>query len=146
MIRMKEKRRLQAGQAFAAEEWGDDVSGKVVSSWGPYTSIVGTAVKTSVAGLTAKAELTAMAGWEQMAPESKTELRSAVGDELVAAFNAMDTDGNGSISNAELREAMRRVNPEATDEQIANMVTLVDVSGDGEVTLQEFVMFMLFEQ
>ena len=35
------------------------VAGKVVSSWGPYTSIVGTAVKTGVAGLTAEAELTA---------------------------------------------------------------------------------------
>ena len=60
MIRMKEKRRLQAGKAFAAEELGLDeetLSGRVVSSYGPYTSIVGTAKKTGVAGLTAEPEM-----------------------------------------------------------------------------------------
>ena len=55
---------MQAAEAFVEETFSTldgDVSGKVVSSWGPYTSIVGTAVKTGVAGLTAKAELTAKA-------------------------------------------------------------------------------------
>ena len=52
--------RLQAGKAFAAEELGLDeetLSGRVVSSYGPYTSIVGTAKKTGVAGLTAEPEM-----------------------------------------------------------------------------------------
>ena len=51
---------LQAGKAFAAEELGLDeetLSGRVVSSYGPYTSIVGTAKKTGVAGLTAEPEM-----------------------------------------------------------------------------------------
>ena len=55
-----DKRRLQAGKAFAAEELGLDeetLSGRVVSSYGPYTSIVGTAKKTGVAGLTAEPEM-----------------------------------------------------------------------------------------
>ena len=53
MIRMREKRRVQAAKAYAQEELvkdGEEFVGAVVSSWGPYTSIVGTAVKTGVAG------------------------------------------------------------------------------------------------
>ena len=71
MIRMKEKRRVQAGKAFVDDELKlpAGLEGKVVSSWGPYTSIVGTAVKTSVAGLTAQAELTANVNWGKMAPD-----------------------------------------------------------------------------
>ena len=58
MIRMKEKRREQAGQAFAREMLGlskDESKVKTVSSWGPYVSTVGTAKKTGVAGLTTEA-------------------------------------------------------------------------------------------
>jgi len=51
MIRMKEKRREQAAAAYASEAFGGEDKGKVVSSWGPYTSFVGTAKKTSVPGL-----------------------------------------------------------------------------------------------
>ena len=58
MIRMKEKRRLQAAQAYAEEVFEELEEPTVVSSWGPYTSMVGTATKTGVAGLTAKSKLT----------------------------------------------------------------------------------------
>jgi hypothetical protein len=55
MIRMKEKRREQAAAIFGKDK---NIEGKVVSSYGPYTSIVGTAKNTGVAGLTKKAKLT----------------------------------------------------------------------------------------
>ena len=146
MIRMKEKRRVQAGKAFAEEEFDEaELEGKVVSSWGPYTSIVGTAVKTGVAGLTAKAELKATDGWNKMAPESKADMRSAVGSELVDAFNNLDKDGSGTLSLEEISSAMKQVKPTASDKEIADMVSLADKSGTGEVTLQEFVMMMLFQ-
>jgi len=54
MIRMKEKRREQAATLFANRR---NVEGKVVSSWGPYTSTVGTAKNTGVAGMTTKAQM-----------------------------------------------------------------------------------------
>jgi hypothetical protein len=57
MIRMKEKRREKAAALFAKEELAVEAP-QVVSSWGPYTSTVGTAVVTGVAGLTAPAKLT----------------------------------------------------------------------------------------
>jgi hypothetical protein len=53
MIRMKEKRREQAAAAYALQTMEDELSkrAKVVSSWGPYTSTVGTATKTGVKSL-----------------------------------------------------------------------------------------------
>ena len=54
MIRMKEKRREKAALKFATSVLGvnDVTTVKVRSSWGPYTSTVGTAKTTSVPGLT----------------------------------------------------------------------------------------------
>ena len=50
MIRMKEKRREQAAAAYAEEVLANKEA-QVVSTWGPYTSTVGTAKKTGVPGL-----------------------------------------------------------------------------------------------
>jgi hypothetical protein len=57
MIRMKEKRREQAAKSFAKAYMKSVDDAYVVSSWGPYTTISGTAKKTGVAGLTAPAKL-----------------------------------------------------------------------------------------
>lgn len=53
MIRMKEKRREKAALAFAQKQMGiaDVTQVKVRSSWGPYTSTVGTAKTTAVPGV-----------------------------------------------------------------------------------------------
>jgi len=149
MIRMKEKRRLQAAEAFLSEELSPDVEmteleGRVVSSWGPYTSIVGTAVKTGVAGLTAEAKVTAKQSWQKMAPDSKADLRSAFASEIVEAFKAVDTDGSGTLSREEITTAVRKLDPNVTDDEVSNMLSVADLSADGEVTLQEFVMMTLF--
>jgi len=149
MIRMKEKRRLQAAEAFASEELRQFVgpdetfTGKVVSSWGPYTSIVGTATKTGVAGLTAEAELTKDALTKAMSAEEADSKWTATGESLAAAFRKIDTDGSGSLSLEELSEAIRAINPDVTDAEVEGLVSNANVSGTGEVTLQEFVMLML---
>jgi|Transcript_68316 hypothetical protein len=62
IVRMKEKRRVDAAQIYAKGAFGEpkeEGGPRVVSSWGPYTQISGTATKTGVAGLTAKAKLPA---------------------------------------------------------------------------------------
>jgi hypothetical protein len=52
MLRMKERRREKAAQAFAVRELGVPPDGvKVRSTWGPYTSTVGTAKNTKVPGV-----------------------------------------------------------------------------------------------
>jgi hypothetical protein len=61
MIRMKEKRREEAAAAFAAEE--PELNNpempalKLASSWGPYTSMIGTAKSTSVKSLEQNAKV-----------------------------------------------------------------------------------------
>jgi len=158
MIRMKEKRRLQAGQAYAADVFGTEhLEGRVVSSWGPYTSIVGTAVKTGVAGLTTKAELTtdveltkdekkvAEKGWAELGSD-KVSGWAATGEELAAAFGAIDKDGSGTISGSELAVAIRAVKPNASSAEVTDMVTLADADEDGVISLSEFTMLMLFGQ
>ena len=53
---MKEKRRVEAAARIAADLFADkldtDDKPTVLSSWGPYTQISGTASKTSVPGVT----------------------------------------------------------------------------------------------
>lgn len=56
MIRMKEARRIKAAKLFAAEEEGLEEA-NVVASWGPYTTVSGTAKNTGVAGLTTQAKM-----------------------------------------------------------------------------------------
>lgn len=56
MVRMKEKRREKAALKFAQDKLRTDEP-LVVSSWGPYTSTVGTAKATGIPGLTAPAKL-----------------------------------------------------------------------------------------
>merc|ERR1712187_165921 len=45
MIRMKESRRMKAAKKWAAETFGEDSGGDVLSSWGPYTSTIGQVYK-----------------------------------------------------------------------------------------------------
>ena len=118
----------------------------MVSSWGPYTSIVGTATKTGVAGLTTKAELTTRDGsakaseaWQLVGGKAHAGAWAATGEEIAQAFADIDADGNGVISKDELAVAIKKVAPSTSDEDVARMVALADegtgASSEG-VTLQ----------
>jgi len=157
MIRMKEKRRMQAAKAFALEELEqfrtpkEEFTGKVVSSWGPYTSIVGTATTTGVEGLTVAAKLKeaelskAKGNWDKVMGSDSTGAWTSTGAELKAAFEAVDTDGSGSLSTAEVAEAVRRVDPKATDTEVKAMMATATTDKEGNVMLADFVMMMLFQ-
>ena len=64
----------------------------------------------------------------------------------------IDKDGDGKISRDELAEAMRAINDKMSDQEIADMLKHADSDPDGdswkdgEVSLEEFVMLMLFKQ
>jgi len=152
MIRMKEKRRVQAAQAYADEAFEEMEDTSVVSSWGPYTSISGTATKTGVAGLTAKSKLTekevdkASAEWQKLNSASRLSVGwASSGGELAKAFGDLDVEGSGSIEVKDLALAIQAAQPGIDDEKVAAMLSLIDEDGDGTVTLQEFVMLMLFQ-
>merc|ERR1712139_194635 len=60
-------------------------------------------------------------------------------EELIEAFKVFDTDGSGSLSAAELRQAMMSSGEKLSDEEIDEIIREVDVDGDGEISYEELV-------
>ena len=54
---------------------------------------------------------------------------------LLAAFNAADTNGSGSIDKAELGKIVRQCNLGCSKAELLNMFECLDLSEDGEVSL-----------
>lgn len=61
------------------------------------------------------------------------------GDELRKAFRVFDRDGNGTISAAELRNALTKLGEKLTDAEVDKMFSDMDKDGDGEIQWEEFV-------
>ncbi len=53
--------------------------------------------------------------------------------ELRAAFRVFDKDDNGTIDTAELRQLMKSIGEDLTDEQIEEMIREADQNGDGSI-------------
>jgi calmodulin len=61
---------------------------------------------------------------------------------LLSAFQQYDANGDGHITGRELREAMRKVGEDLTDDEITSMMKAADQDGDGVVDYKEFVRLM----
>mmetsp|Transcript_761 Transcript_761/g.2251 ORF Transcript_761/g.2251 Transcript_761/m.2251 type:complete len:782 (-) Transcript_761:151-2496(-) len=142
MIRMKENRRQKVGKAISKRLF-PDVEPQVVSSWGPYTSISGTAKSTGVAGLTTQAKIAQ--AWDQLGGGRVAAWRE-MADELKAVFNSLDKDGDGSITTMELRGCVTKLDPSCDEKSLVEMMTVADTDGDGKVSLEEFARLMLFQR
>ena len=68
-----------------------------------------------------------------------TTTAAAGGNELQQVFNEFDKDGSGKIDAAELKDALRKLGHEVSDDKLKKYITQVDVNNDGEVDLAEFV-------
>jgi len=143
MIRMKEKRRWQAGEAYAKLAFPDEDDVKVLSSWGPYTSIVGTAKETGVKGLTTQKKI--KEAWDLLGGGRIAAWRE-MGDELKAAFCNLDKDKSGYIDAAELKDAVRMLDPSCDETWVGDMMKLADTDGDNQISLEEFARLMLFQR
>ena len=69
---------------------------------------------------------------------SKPSRRVYTDDELRAVFEAIDTDKSGDIDLEELKTAIRKVSPDAEEEDIKKMLNFGDTDGDAEVSFDEF--------
>ncbi|BBN02389.1 calcium-binding protein CML [Marchantia polymorpha subsp. ruderalis] len=61
--------------------------------------------------------------------------------DLVEAFKIIDTDGNGKITEQELRLMWKRLGKRISDQELRLMIEEADLNGDGVIDLQEFVAF-----
>ncbi|KAF9136500.1 calmodulin-like 3 [Mortierella sp. GBA39] len=64
-------------------------------------------------------------------------------DAYVTFFNAINKDGSGNISSAELRSALQHFGNNAlTEHDVDEIVHEADVSGDGRIAHEEFLKIM----
>jgi Ca2+-binding EF-hand superfamily protein len=70
------------------------------------------------------------------------DLRERLRD-LKTAFARFDRDGNGRIDYQEFRELLDRVGPSPTEEEAQLAFTIIDDSGTGYVSFDEFVSWWL---
>ncbi|XP_030307379.1 calcium-binding protein 4 [Calypte anna] len=79
-----------------------------------------------------------------MGPKMLAETADMIGiKELRDAFREFDTNGDGQISMAELREAMRKLlGQQLNHREVDEILKDVDINGDGLVDFEEFVRMM----
>lgn len=63
--------------------------------------------------------------------------------ELRDVFMVFDKDQSGTISAEELRTVMKVIGEKLTDQEIEDAIKLADTTGDGEVSYDEFIQFIL---
>ncbi|EGD76102.1 hypothetical protein PTSG_00808 [Salpingoeca rosetta] len=63
-------------------------------------------------------------------------------EELVKAFQRIDTDGSGSLSATELKRYLTNIGDPLSEDEFKELLKDVDQDGDGEVSFKEFVDLM----
>lgn len=69
-------------------------------------------------------------------------LSSAEDEKMVEAFRAMDIDGNGFISPADLRHVFDGLGEHVSEERILEMIRDLDTVGNGQVSFHDFSKMM----
>ncbi|BBN09400.1 hypothetical protein MPTK1_4g19500 [Marchantia polymorpha subsp. ruderalis] len=91
--------------------------------------------------------LRAAAHQARKTPAQRIERKSHVVDklfdaehqQLIEAFKIIDKNGDGKISHQELRAMWATLGEKVTNQELRLMVQEVDVNGDGEIDLGEFI-------
>ncbi len=60
-------------------------------------------------------------------------------EELKAAFNQMDANGDGFVTKDELKAMLSSLGEPVEDSVVNEMMNVADVNGDGKVDFNEFV-------
>ncbi|KAG2199127.1 hypothetical protein INT46_000872 [Mucor plumbeus] len=76
---------------------------------------------------------------EFVAMLSRKHRGSETQEESKETFRVFDRDGNGYISESELRHIMASVGEKLTENELSVMLREADVDGDGQINCKEFV-------
>merc|ERR1719318_1123967 len=60
-------------------------------------------------------------------------------EEIRQAFAVFDKDKSGTITESELKQAMKSLGEKMTDAEVRAMIKDVDLNGDGKIDYNEFV-------
>lgn len=82
----------------------------------------------------------------QAARGSRRNSRDYTDEGLMEAFKEMDADGSGSIEEDELRAAILKMDPNAKEDTIKEMMHYADQDGDGNVDFEEFKKIMCYKK
>ena len=63
-------------------------------------------------------------------------------DELTEAFRVFDTNGDGYISEEELKQALLNLGEQLTGSELKDMIKAADKDGNGKIDYAEFVAMM----
>ena len=64
-------------------------------------------------------------------------------EQLVEAFKVFDRDGNGLISQQELKMVMKQIGENLTESEIAEIIKAGDKDNDGFLNYDEFIRMMI---
>ena len=90
---------------------------------------------------------------EPMTEEQLTKMRNKIrrqlkaetysqGGDVASMFRRLDKDGNGDLDHLELASALRRFGANLAEKEIENVMSHMDIDGNGRVDLDEFLQFI----
>lgn len=78
--------------------------------------------------------------WEEFSEVfTKRDHKAVQENELKEAFENIDTDGSGRLTESELRTAFKALGIHISDEALAKTIKDADVDGDGKIDFSEFL-------
>jgi calmodulin len=68
-----------------------------------------------------------------------TKLTADQAAELKKAFQVMDSNGDGVVTKDELKNLLKGLGEDVTDDIVDEMIKIADENGDGKIQFEEFV-------
>lgn len=84
-------------------------------------------------------DLNGMIGFDEFIAMKMRNKKSTDTQRLQEAFQRFDKDGDGYITQGELKLAMTELGNQLTEEELRAMIEYADVDGDGKVDFTEFL-------
>ena len=72
----------------------------------------------------------------------KEEISEEQRADYLDAFNMFDNNQDGTITREKLRNLLLKLNQTVTEDDLKDMISVIDTTGDGKINFEEFVAMM----